>query len=611
MLSNFKFLGGTILGALFFCSFKIHAQTWTDPQWLNLVIYRKTLMGYESEADDENFFLAPGGKYDPEKELRSLIQNLDNGHSDELKNIHCRFPARIRWLKQFQKIPENRFECKTYDAFKRRISAKSISVVFSSYYLNNPGSMFGHTFLRLGKKSLQEIENESTTTELLDTGINYGAATEGAGPVTFALGGLTGFFSGHYNAIPYYYKVREYNDFETRDLWNYHLDMNQDELDLIVDHIWELGNTRFDYFFLTENCSYHVLSILESARPSLKLHAFLPRLYTIPSETLKALMAEDGLVKKITFRPSASTLFYHQINRLDKNEQLAVKRLVFEGKRISENQPHKKALLYDTSISLVDYKYAKEILKSDEKAQAIKRPLLVDRSKIPVKSPDLDFSEKLKLAPHLGHGQKRLMVSGLYHDNKNYTEFEWRFAFHDILDNDIGYPPTTSLEVMKANLRTDGTHSQLREVSLLDVKTFGNWDTFNKAFSWKARLGQWQTRYDDRDLSTQGFIGGYGISSAISFLSPYVLLHLESSYITEKLNKFKFALGSDTGIIFNFSQHLKFQSSLEWRLDPWDESRFVNEARYSKNNLGLGLFFQDYLSNGMKEVGFKLFLYFQ
>jgi hypothetical protein len=35
----------------------------------------------------------------------------------------------------------------------------------------------------------------------------------------------------------------------------------------LLMHAWELGNASFDYFFFKENCSYHLLSLLEYADP--------------------------------------------------------------------------------------------------------------------------------------------------------------------------------------------------------------------------------------------------------------------------------------------------------------------------------------------------------
>ena len=608
MQSKIFLLRGTLLGVLFFFSFQIFAQDYNDLQWHRLLLYRSTLTGLESEADDPGFFLDPEGKYSPVKELTALIQGLKDNDPDPKKNAYCRFPARVRWLKTQMSLPESDIECSDYLKFKNRLSAKSVSIVFSSYYLNNPASSFGHTFIRLGKETNESRDLDNTRTELLDTGINYGAMTDGAGPVVFAIGGLAGWFYGNYNAIPYYYKVREYNDFETRDLWSYQLKMSQEEIDMMVDFIWELGHTKFDYYFLTENCSYHVLSILEAVRPSLRLHDRLPSFYTIPSETLKTL-DQENLIRKITFRPAPSTLFYHQMNLLSKNEKNEVENLIFKNIEPKNNSPERSALIYDTAISFVDYKYAKDILKGDEVAQSVKRPLLVKRSKIPTRSEELDFSEKLKEAPHLGHGQKRFGLSLVNSHHKNLIDLEWRFAFHDFLDSSIGYPPKTKLEVGKLEVRTDGQDLQIRDFSLVDVMMLGKWDIYNRASSWKIKIGQWQTRLNQEDLSTQGVIGGYGYSYEIGKFSPYILGHLENSYVSERSHKYKLAYGGDIGVVSEFSEKLKLQNALEIRTHPWNESKFYNELRYSNQKAGLGGFYQSFLSDGIQEFGLRFFIY--
>ena len=63
--------------------------------------------------------------------------------------------------------------------------------------------------------------------------------------------------------FPYYMKVRIYNDVEWRDMWEYELDFKEEELSRLLDHLWELGGIYFKYYFFQENCSYHLLSLLE------------------------------------------------------------------------------------------------------------------------------------------------------------------------------------------------------------------------------------------------------------------------------------------------------------------------------------------------------------
>jgi hypothetical protein len=40
---------------------------------------------------------------------------------------------------------------------------------------------------------------------------------------------LTGQYPGEYSIMPYYRKVKEYGDFESRDLWEYELNLTPEE----------------------------------------------------------------------------------------------------------------------------------------------------------------------------------------------------------------------------------------------------------------------------------------------------------------------------------------------------------------------------------------------
>lgn len=604
MLFNSKhFLLALLCWGAFFLN-QSFAQSAHDPQWVRLLHYKENVFGnYVSEADGPTFFLHPEGKRSPEEELSAFLNEVSREEVDPEKNVYCRFPARVRWLKKFKKdLKDSPVSCTKLDAFRNRLAGKSISVVFSSYFLNNPASSFGHTFIRIGKS------DQKSSTELLDTGINFGANVGNANAILYGIGGMTGFFPGTFNAIPYYYKVREYNDYETRDLWSYQLRFTQEEIDLIVDHIWELGHTYFDYYFLTENCSYHVLTILEAARPDIHLTNKLPYLYTIPSDTLKTLK-DEKLIKEITFRPAPSTVFKNELLKLSSADIEKVNELVFHGLDTVEGEPINKAQIYDTALSLVDYKYAKEILKGEEEAQKIKRPLLVARSKVPVRSPELDYTHLLSSAPHLGHGSKRFGVGMNQFNDKNTLDVEWRFAFHDLLDYSVGFLPYTTLEVMRAHLRSDGKSYHLQEIDVVNVFSLSPIDKFNKNPSFKFSLGQWQTFRDKSLLSTQGVRAGAGISGEYGIFVPYALATLETSYVSEKYHQGKLSYGSDLGVILNGSNYFKLMSTIEWRANPWNESRLVNELRYADSIRGISLYHQNYFINGWKEVGLRFFKY--
>lgn len=611
MPSNFlNALKVPLLGGLFFCfCFTAQAADWRHKQWQRLLHYEKSLTGnYVSEVDGKDFFLHPRGKTSPSKELNEFIKQVQLPASDIDAHAYCRFPARWRWLKtQNPDLVDPSLSCPKLTAFRKRLSAKSVAMVFSSYYVNNPSSSFGHTLLRFGNTAASG-SGASVQSELLDTGINFGAVTGDAGPLLYTVGGLAGWFPGTFNAIPYYYKVREYNDFETRDLWSYQLKLNQPDIDFMVDHVWELGHSYFDYYFLTENCSYHMLTIIEAARPDIDLIRHLPKLYIIPTDTLKALDKEN-LISEVSFRPAPSTLFTHlntQLSSLEREETMA---LLKNPEHRFEMEDKRKALVYDSAIALVDFKYAKDILKEQPEALARKRPLLLSRSKIPVRSEDPDFRYKLPSSPHLGHGSNRLMTSGFVQSDHVGMDLNWRFAYHDILDYEVAYPHRSKVEVMQLSARSFGQDLQFRELSLMDLLNLGKWDRFNHSASWKARLGQWQTRKDKRDFSTQGFTGGYGYSYHWQHFTPYLLAHFEGSYISEKFRQVKVGYGTDLGLLFDFTESFKLSSVFAWRGSQWEESRLNNELRLSNKIHGLGAYYQDYLTSDDYEIGLRYLIY--
>lgn len=84
----------------------------------------------------------------------------------------------------------------------------------------------------------------------------------------------------------------------------------------------------------------------------------------------------------------------------------------------------------------------------------------------------------------------------------------------------------------------------------------------------------------------------------------------ETSYVSEDLHKAKLAYGADLGFILDFSRNFKFNSFLELRAHPWNEGVWMNEARLSDKNYGVGLYSRFWLVDGVQEFGAKLFSYF-
>ncbi len=114
----------------------------------------------------------------------------------------CRFPARTLVLQQWlhfdpRTLPQ--VPCAKFETYWRRVQPEAVSIIFSAYYLNNPASAFGHTFLRIRKR---EPFVTSEKRELLDSSVDYSADVDTANPIAYALKGLFGLFPGHLQAAP-------------------------------------------------------------------------------------------------------------------------------------------------------------------------------------------------------------------------------------------------------------------------------------------------------------------------------------------------------------------------------------------------------------------------
>lgn len=251
--------------------------------WYALLHYKREtlLQHFVSQADDDRFFLHKNGRTDADAELRANIKAFFRG--PQSGHAQCLFPARWWWLKQQLDIPTTYdVHCPQFEAYMGRISHDKLFLVFPTMYLNNPGSTFGHTFLRF------DANNQSV---LLSKTLNYAALVDKSDDLLRYVGkGLTGGYRGVFKIKQYYETVQAYSNIENRDIWEYQLNFSEEEIQQLIRHVWEIKGIDFDYYFFRENCSYRLLAMLDVIRPGMQLttgNHFL--YYAIPVDTVRAL----------------------------------------------------------------------------------------------------------------------------------------------------------------------------------------------------------------------------------------------------------------------------------------------------------------------------------
>lgn len=455
--------------------------------WRQLLYYSpRVFSSANSLVDSPEFFLAPDGHVNSEHELEAFLIALqkDDPKLPEQERISCRFPARTSWVRRnrpFLKIPD--IKCPEFENWLQISKPKAVSLIFSSYFINNPSSMMGHTFLRLRRGS-------ATSAPLLDKAVNFAAEPTTNTPILYTIMGLTGSFPGKFGLMPYYSKVQEYANAESRDLWEYDLNFSEAETRNMMESLWELAPTRIDYYFFDENCSAILLFLIQTARPGLAMSQKLG-FWVHPSDTIRILMEEPGLVSEVVYRPSTRSRYLAQYEQLNASEKLVVHELIrTQDESITNYQTlpdERKAMVLDATLAFIEF---------DESLYGSKKPVRYDRiyekalnARAPLKGePMTSFPTPRDEAPHLGHkGQRWGLGIGRYED-ANEGIFEYRPGPHDLLSPAIGYPPELSIELGKTRIALEeGGNVRVRSAELFHILSLN--PSRSGRFPWSWQMG--------------------------------------------------------------------------------------------------------------------------
>ncbi len=467
----------------------------TREQWLRLGHWRSGWTGFlDAQADGENFFLSPHGETSPTSELdatlRAFFARVPDGAPADQQHPICQFPARFAWLAKELSFDRTRMPqpgCERYHEFLKRVDAVRLSLVFSSYYLNNPASVFGHTFVRIIKRGTPDEERR----ELLDHAVEFSATVDTDNALLYGIKGIIGAFPGTFRNIPYHVKVRQYNDFEARDLYEYELALTDEEIAFFLAHLWELGSTFFDYFYVSENCSYHLLGAIEAVRPSLELldHMHWP---VIPADTIKALYAND-LVRRVSFRPSLRRQFQARVAGLPDQDLSLIEKLVTDPKTPITIPPERAKVALDAAQDLIDIRFSRELHTAVDSAPArLKQTLLERRAELLGPSATFSVAAATRAMPQLGHDSRRFGAGYARTDTGTQSiVLEGRLALHDLADPTPGYPHNSQLEFLptRVQIDTESRDVTVESVSLVRLISLSPWTRFDHKLSWKAEAG--------------------------------------------------------------------------------------------------------------------------
>jgi len=441
-------------------------QLAATPTWRALLHYEPDWMGagVHSTVASDWFFFAPEGKRDPAAELHATLAALFSAEkiSPRDKPAGCAFVARRKFLVAALDIDTARLpaiECNKFRNWRRALSPDKISLIFPTAFPNSPSSMFGHTLLRI------DSSRRRRGTELLAYAVNFAAAAgEDNHGLGFAWKGLTGGYPGVFGLFPYYEKVKQYAWIEHRDVWSYPLDLDDAEVARMVDHLWEMDGVKFDYYFLTKNCSYQLLSLLEVARPALRLTEQYSW-YAIPADTIRTLADVPGLMGTPRYRPSLETTLRWQADQLSAEQRdlaiaVAADRVPLDGARLQALTARERAAVLEVAHDYLYYRLQSDNAEA-ESDRAHANAILLARSRIPQPSSFTGVPAP-ETPPDQGHRTLRLAGSAVYEADDLSLGLRLRPAYHDLLDDPGGYTDGAEINFLDLGLRLDPEDGELR-----------------------------------------------------------------------------------------------------------------------------------------------------
>ncbi|MGA6136896.1 DUF4105 domain-containing protein [Acinetobacter dispersus] len=543
-----------------------------------------------SEVTYAGYFYAKDGKTNLNNELQADIKALFVEAPDN-QSIRCKFPARSRWLMQQLNINDQQLpkaNCTEFEDWINQIKPYKATLIYATDFMGNPSSMFGHTLLRLDPKDQKQLN-------LVSYAVNYAATVKGDDNWSYAWKGLTGQYPGEYSLMPYYRKVKEYGDFESRDLWEYELNLTPEETRFLVEHIWEMQHVSFPYYFVSDNCAYRLLGLIDLVRPNLNLKQQF-NYAAIPIETLKAVDQQD-LVKEVVYRPALETQLLAQAKQHGTALAKVAHQVAFTETDqvqpiLKAYQPQDQAKILEMAYDDLYLQYISHKVDADF-AQPQLRQLLAQRSQIEV---DKQRQEPIgpKKQPVEGHHARNLSVNVGEVQGQTFAEIGHRQAYHDLIDPQGGYRTGTQLLFLDGSLQYREDKLKLEHLDLLSVNSYNPIQPFKAPITWGFNFGWKQEAIEKGQFSEDAQHGVMNLNMQVGYsVADYDRRHLcyaqLQSHIQggKNLDKgWRVGAGPTVGCMNVWSDHINSVVQVElpyWQdLSQWN-LRVGTQLQYSLN----------------------------
>ena len=546
-----------------------------SPIWLRLLHVEKD-GSRTSMVRDPDFFLSETGRRDPEAELKSNLRAFWSDDPNE-RAKRCRFPARYTWLSRVfdYQDSEGLKGCDEYHTWRERTPAGKLVLIFPSYQLNSPSSMFGHTLLRIDPPA---GNNKATW---LAQAVNFGAVnTTQDNSATYAFKGISGGYTGSFAVMPYFRKIQEYGHSENRDIWEYSLDFSEAETDWLVTHLWELRGIDFGYYFFDQNCSYRLLELLEVARPSLQLTQPF-EVTAIPVDTIREL-ADQKLITTRQFRPSQERQLNDVLALIDQEQRHWMKTLRDDPSQLEHSDFQKLPLITRARLLQAAYGYTRHQDTDGDRQRAANRIKLLRA----IKALPQETREAMRptgdtpSAPEDGHYSRRLQFTYRHGEQQDSLLLSARMAFHSLNDNPAGYLQGAQINMFDLQLRLTEDNVRLEKLDFIDIASLVPSQRYFPHVAWKVNVGLAPLDLQANQKTGLQLTTGAGYSRALSSNSAlYGLLDIHAEF-NHRNGSFFLGAGPQVGLLTQWGPLNVQLNAVQRFSDELDSRNLSVEANY-------------------------------
>jgi len=516
--------------------------------WLKLLVYD----GEESFITSREFFFATDGNKNPTSELIATLNAFSNSNTLQDIDDHpqCKFPGRYAWLKTQINLQSMSIEeqiCPSFNSFSKDQHIDSVSLIFATGFLGNPASYYGHLLVKLNT-------TDSKINDLQNTAINFGADVPiNENMALYILKGITGGYDSSFTQQQYFLHAGNYGESELRDLWEYELDLEPKDIEILLGHIWELLGADYNYYFFNRNCAFHMgqlfqLVIQEKLTDS-------SRLWVTPQAIMQNLAnstyKEKSLIKSIKYHPSRQSRLYQRFTMLTQKQKLVLSNLVNSPDTINllsleQFSLEQQLQVIDTLIDYFQFLRKADKGESDLNNKYYKQALML-RYKLPPGASSASFVSEQR--PHLGRKPSLSSIQFIKSNRSvNFGKLQLRPAYYDALDAQEGHVAYSSLSMAEINLGFTPYKVFLKDLSLLKIESIrANLTGLpgDQNYSWYIDVGATQAYLGCADCSATKISSGigYAFQSRIDFnISGFVgagymgrNISSENAYISTRL----------------------------------------------------------------------------